>query len=84
MKNQSGLSNSDPGETGASPGSFVMERLVPLGELDRSFDIAYRQRQGDSAIFEAAWEMVVTFQREHGLDPDELRLQRSVESIQRP
>ncbi len=63
--------------------SFVMEWLVPLEQCDRSFDIAYWQRQGDAAIFKAAWELVVNYWSGRGVSPDELRLDRSVESIQR-
>ena len=37
---------------------FVMERYGRLSEMDRSFDIAYWQRLGPAAIFEAAWQMV--------------------------
>ncbi len=38
-----------------------MERFGPIGEMDRSFDIEYWQRQGDAAIFRAAWELVETY-----------------------
>ncbi len=51
---------------------------------DRSFDIEYWQRQGDAAIFRAAWELVESYCRDRGMNPDELRLQRSVEAFQRP
>jgi hypothetical protein len=69
------------GEDGSG---FVMERLGRLEDTDRSFDIAYWQRQGDAAIFRAAWELVETFARDRGMSPDELRLQRSVEALRRP
>jgi hypothetical protein len=36
-----------------------MERYGRLADMDRSFDIAYWQRLGPHAIFEAAWQMVV-------------------------
>ena len=36
-----------------------MERYGRLAEMDRSFDIAYWQRLGPTAIFDAAWQMVV-------------------------
>lgn len=58
---------------------FVMERFGKLKEMDRSFDIEFWQRQGDAAIFRAAWEMVELYHRDRGLNPDELRLQRTVE-----
>jgi hypothetical protein len=62
---------------------FVMERFGKLQEMDRSFDIEFWQRQGDAAIFRAAWEMVELYHRDRGLDPNELRLQRTVENFQR-
>lgn len=62
---------------------FVMERFGKLKEMDRSFDIEFWQRQGDAAIFRAAWEMVELYHRDRGLDPNELRLQRTVENFQR-
>lgn len=63
--------------------SIVMMRSGKLSEMDRSFDIEYWQRQGDDAIFKAAWEMVELYYRDQGLDLNELRLQRTVENIQR-
>ncbi len=39
--------------------TFRMERLVPLKEADRAFDIEYWQRQGQRAIFDEAWKMVL-------------------------
>jgi hypothetical protein len=62
---------------------FVMERFGRLQDTDRSFDITYWQRQGDAAIFQAAWELVEFYHRSQGMEPDELRLQRSIESFQR-
>jgi hypothetical protein len=62
---------------------FVMERFGNIDEMDRSFDIEYWQRQGDAAIFRAAWELVEAYWRDQGRDPDELRLQRSIEAFQR-
>lgn len=62
---------------------FVMERKVQLDQMDRSFDVEYWQRLGPEAIFEAAWDMVVQAWKVKGRDPNELRLQRSVEAIQR-
>jgi hypothetical protein len=60
-----------------------MERFGSIATMDRSFDIEYWQRQGDAAIFRAAWELVEDYWRDRGKDPDELRLQRSIEAIQR-
>jgi len=36
-----------------------MSRVVRGGFPDREFDVSFWQQQGDQAIFEAAWEMVV-------------------------
>ena len=63
--------------------AFVMERKVRLDQMDRSFDVEYWQRLGPEAIFEAAWDLVVQAWKMKGRDPDELRLQRSVEAIRR-
>ena len=70
----------------ASPGrsDFTMMRFGRLEDMDRSFDLEYWQRQGDAAIFRAAWELVESYCRDRGMNPDELRLQRSVEAFQRP
>ena len=62
---------------------FVMERFGSLRETDRSFDIEYWQRQGDTAIFQAAWELVQLYHRDQGMELDELRLQRSLEHFER-
>ena len=62
---------------------LVMMRFGRIEEMSRSFDIEYWQRQGDAAIFRAAWELVEAYWRDRGLNPDELRLQRSIEAFQR-
>jgi hypothetical protein len=65
------------------PDGFVMERYGRLSEMNRSFDIEYWQRLGSEAIFDAAWQMVVdAYAQRHG-NPDELRLQRTIENFQR-
>ncbi|HWQ34027.1 MAG TPA: hypothetical protein VNQ79_14350 [Blastocatellia bacterium] len=69
-------------EFGQDGSSFTMMRFGELSEMDRSFDIEYWQRQGDVAIFRAAWELVMDYHKEHGTPPDELRLQRTVEHFQ--
>ncbi len=74
--------DSNPAST--QPGSdFVMERFGAIRDMDRSFDIEYWQRQGDAAIYRAAWELVELHHRSQGKDPNELRLQRSIENFQR-
>jgi hypothetical protein len=67
----------------AERSDFVMERYGRIHEMNRSFDIEYWQRQGPAAIFRAAWELVELHWRTHGGDPNELRLQRSVEGFER-
>jgi len=62
---------------------FVMERKGRIEELDRSFDIAYWQRLGSQAIFSAAWEMVLQAWQWKGRSADELRLQRTIERVER-
>jgi hypothetical protein len=63
--------------------NFVMERLSRVDEQDRSFDIEFWQRQDSNARFSAAWELVVFAHQRKGQDESELRLQRTVESIER-
>jgi hypothetical protein len=61
--------------------AFTMERYGRLPDMDRSFDIAYWQRLGPAAIFEAAWQMVVNAQALPLGGPDDLRLRRTVEEF---
>lgn len=61
----------------------IVERTGKLTDLDRSFDPKFWQAQSDSAKFEAAWDLVVLSYRIKGKDVSELRLQRSVECLQR-
>ena len=61
----------------------VMERIGKIEDLDRSFDIEFWQRQGTTAIFSAAWELIKLYHASLGENVDDLRLQRSVESFQR-
>ena len=62
---------------------LVMERLGRIGDMDRSFDLAFWQAQDTTARFRAAWELVVHYNRRQGRSDDELRLQRAVEHLQR-
>jgi hypothetical protein len=49
-------------------------RLVRGGHPDRSFDIEFRQEQGDEAMFQTAWEMVEPSEElKHGRKPSLLR-----------
>ncbi len=56
-------------------------RLV-VGEYpDHRFDIDFWQKQGDEAIFSAAWEMIeLAEEMKHGRKPE---LQRTVTSLKR-
>jgi hypothetical protein len=61
-----------------------MENSGRLRDLDRRFDIAFWQRLGPEAIFTEAWRMVLSA---HGIDEakqDQFRLQRTIETVQRP
>lgn len=63
-------------------GQLTMMRFGKnIAEMDKSFDIEYWQRQGDAAIFQAAWEMVEFYLRDRKIN--ESRLQRTVENFQR-
>jgi hypothetical protein len=62
---------------------FVMERIGRIEEMDRSFDIEFWQRQDSEARFAAAWELVVFAQQQKGRDGSELRLQRTLEYLER-
>jgi hypothetical protein len=76
-KRESRMVPTQPGST------FVMERFGAIRQLDRSLDIEYWQRQSDAAIYRAPWELVELHHRDQGKDPNELRLQRSLENFQR-
>ena len=62
--------------------SFVMEGLSRVDDLDRSFDIEFWQRQDSNARFSAAWELVVFAHERKGGNKAELRLQRTIESLE--
>ena len=62
---------------------MFVEKLGKIKDLDRSFDIAYWQAQSEAARFAAAWELVEFAWKIKGRDPSELRLQRTVEHLQR-
>ena len=61
--------------------NFVMERIGKVSETGREFDIQFWQRQGSTAIFAAAWEMVVEAYRWKKKSESELAFQRTVECI---
>jgi hypothetical protein len=59
----------------------IMERVGKVSESNRRFDVEFWQRQGSTAIFAAAWQMVVDAQRWKKKSYAELELQRSVECV---
>ena len=67
----------------AGSSDFIMERVGKIKDLDRSFDIEFWQAQDTTARFRAAWELAVHYHRRKGMSEDELRLQRTVEHLQR-
>jgi hypothetical protein len=75
------------GKTTASvfkDGRKIVTRRSTIEEQgDRSFDIEFWQQQTSEQRANAVWEMVVWDWEMKGKNPDELRLQRSVEHIQR-
>ncbi len=66
----------------ANNSSFVMEKLTVLETMDRSFDLEFWQRQDATARFSAAWELVEFAHKLKGRDATELRLNRTLESLQ--
>ena len=65
-------------------GRTIITRLSHFGERpDREFDIKFWQGLSSEARANAVWEMVVDYWQMKGKTSDELRLQRSVESVQR-
>ncbi len=68
--------------TECKDGDFTMIRHGKnIKEMDHSFDIEFWQRQGDAAIFRAAWELVEFYLRSQGIN--ESRLQRNIVHFQR-
>jgi hypothetical protein len=66
-----------------SKAPLIMARLTRLEDADRKFDIEFWQKLGDSAIFAAAWEMVVFAHRFKGRNAGELAFQRTLTKTQR-
>ena len=62
---------------------LIMERLVRGHAPGREFDIEFWQALGPRRILEAAWDLVVMAASREGIDEDQLRLQRSVEKLER-
>jgi hypothetical protein len=70
-------------DEGLNKADFVMERIGRIEEMDRSFDIEFWQRQDSEARFAAAWELVVFAHEHKGGNVSELRLQRTLEYLER-
>jgi len=65
-------------------GRTITTRLSRFGERpDREFDIQFWQGLTSKERADAGWELVTAYWEMKGKNPDELRLQRSAESIQR-
>ncbi|MBV9215069.1 MAG: hypothetical protein JO053_02745 [Acidobacteria bacterium] len=65
-------------------GRRITTRVSRFGERpDREFDIQFWQGLSSEARAKAGWELVADYWLMKGKSEDELRLQRSVESIQR-
>jgi hypothetical protein len=60
-----------------------VERKGRLSELDRTFDLEFWQAQTPETRFNAAWELIVHYINTKGIDVRQLRLQRTVEALQR-
>ena len=61
----------------------IQERYQKIAGGDRSFDIQFWQAQGDMAIFAAVSDMIRDYYLVRGIDTDELRIERTVESFQK-
>lgn len=65
-------------------GRIITTRISHFGERpDREFDIQFWQGLSSEERANAVWDLVVTYWQMKGKDLNELRLQRSVENIQR-
>ena len=62
---------------------LIEEKYQRITDESRSFDICFWQSQGDRAIFEAVTEMLHDYFLIRGINADESRLQRTVESFRK-
>ena len=67
-------------QASVAPRREFVERYCLIENADRSFDLDFWQSQSTTARLQAAWDLVVLAHRWKGGDPNELRLQRSVEA----
>jgi len=63
--------------------NWMVEKKGKINELDRSFDLAFRQSQTPQARNAAAWELIIHACRIKGIDIRQLRIDRSVEIYKR-
>ncbi len=63
--------------------SRIHEKYSRLGEDERAFDVEFWQAQGEAAIFDAVYQMLIDYLILKGRDVNESRLQRTVESFKR-
>lgn len=61
----------------------IRERIVSIADANDDFDIKFWQDAGVLARFSAAWKMLEEFYKIRGINGVKLRLQRTVENIQR-
>jgi len=61
----------------------IEEKYQRITDDRHSFDIRFRQSQGDRAIFEAVSDMLHDYLLIRGKNANEFRLQRTVESFQK-
>jgi len=60
-----------------------VEAYKPIGDDEEGFDIAFWQKQGDEAIFDAVMQMIMDAELIRNGSVKELRMDRTVESYQR-
>lgn len=62
---------------------IVEESYQSIKDSSRSFDVRFWQSQGDRAIFEAVSEMLHDYFLIRGIDANEFRIQRTIESFRK-
>lgn len=63
--------------------SEFVEAYKPIGDDEEGFDIAFWQKQGDEAIFDAVMQIIMDAELIRNGSVKELRMDRTVESYQR-
>ncbi len=70
-------------DTLSAESQLVMWQYGKLADMNREFDVAFWQAQSAEARLKAGWELVEFYHELKGLPKDELRLQRTVGTLQR-